>query len=147
VGAVVARGPALARIQADRTVDDLYVSGILQSAAVDVLTDPGWRSHLARLRAALRARRDEMARQVRGQLGSDALDLVPRGGLNLWVRTRDGVDMRDLAHRSRAAGVLFSPGDDWFPAEPTGSFLRLNYSRARPEIFEEAVATIAGLLP
>ncbi|QYF72484.1 PLP-dependent aminotransferase family protein [Cryobacterium sp. PAMC25264] len=147
VGAVVARGPALARIQADRTVDDLYVSGILQAAAVDVLTDPGWRSHLARLRGALRARRDEMARQVRGQLGTDALEVVPRGGLNLWVRTSDGVDMRDLARRSRAAGVLFSPGDDWFPAEPTGSFLRLNYSRARPEIFEEAVAIIAGLLP
>jgi DNA-binding transcriptional MocR family regulator len=146
VAAVVARGPALARIQVDRTVDDLYVSGILQQAAVDVLTDPGWRSHLTRLRGALRGRRDEMARQVRGQLGADALELVPRGGLNLWVRTSDGVDVADLARRSRAEGVLFSPGGDWFPAEATGSFFRLNYSRARPELFEGAVATLARLL-
>jgi len=147
VAAVVARGPALARIQVDRTVDDLYVSALLQAAAVDVLTDPGWRSHLTRLRGALRGRRDEMARQVRGQLGVDALELVPRGGLNLWVRLPDGVDVPDLARRSRAEGVLFSPGDDWFPAEPTGSFLRLNYSRARPEVFEPAVHTLARLLP
>jgi DNA-binding transcriptional MocR family regulator len=147
VAAVVARGPALARIQVDRTVDDLYVSGILQAAAVDALTDPGWRSHLGRLRGALRGRRNEMARQVHGHLGAEALDLLPKGGLNLWVRMPDGVDVTDLARRSRADGVLFSPGGDWFPAEPTGSFLRLNYSRARPEQFEEAVTVIARLLP
>jgi DNA-binding transcriptional MocR family regulator len=146
VAAVVARGPALARIQVDRTVDDLYVSGFLQQAAVDVLTDPGWRSHLTRLRGALRGRRDEMARQVRGQLGAESLELVPRGGLNLWVRTADGVDVTDLARRAAAEGVLFSPGGDWFPAEPTGSFFRLNYSRARPELFEPAVATLARLV-
>jgi DNA-binding transcriptional MocR family regulator len=147
VAAVVARGPALARIQVDRTVDDLYVSSILQAAAVDVLSDPGWRSHLTRLRGSLRSRRDEMARQVSGRMGAEALELVPKGGLNLWVRVPDGVDVADLARRSHAEGVLFSPGGDWFPAEPTGSFLRLNYSRARPELFEGAVATLARLLP
>jgi DNA-binding transcriptional MocR family regulator len=147
VAAVVARGPALARIQVDRTVDDLYVSGMLQQAAVDVLTDPGWRSHLVRLRGALRGRRDELARQVRGQLGADALELVPKGGLNLWVRTADGVDVAGLARRAATAGVLLSPGGDWFPAEPTGSFFRLNFSRARPELFEPAVARLARLLP
>jgi DNA-binding transcriptional MocR family regulator len=62
------------------------------------------------------------------------------------VRTADGVDVADLARRSGAEGVLFSPGGDWFPAEPTGSFFRLNYSRARPELFESAVATLARLL-
>jgi DNA-binding transcriptional MocR family regulator len=147
VAAVVARGPALARIQVDRTVDDLYVSGILQAAALSVLTDPGWRSHLGRLRGSLRGRRNEMARQVHGHLGAEALESVPKGGLNLWVRAPDGVDVTDLARRSRADGVLFSPGGDWFPAEPTGSFLRLNYSRARPEQFEQAVTVIARLLP
>ena len=147
VGAVIARGPALARIQVDRTVDDLYVSPILQSAALDVLCDPGWKTHLRRLRGDLRARRDELARQVVAQWGSEALPLVPRGGLNLWVRLGDRVDVKELAARSAQAGVIFAPGHDWFPAEPTGSFIRLNYSGARIEQFETAVTTIGELVP
>lgn len=147
VGAVIARGPALARIQVDRTVDDLYVSSILQNAALDVVTDPGWRSHLRRLRADLGARRDELARQVVAHLGADALTMVPHGGLNLWVRLPDRVDVIDLARRSRDSGVVFAPGNDWFPAEPTGSFIRLNYSGARIEQFGTAAETIARLLP
>jgi DNA-binding transcriptional MocR family regulator len=147
VGAVVARGPALARIQADRTVDDLYVSGVLQSAAIDVLRDPGWRSHLGRLRGQLRGRRDELARQVEAHLGADALTYLPRGGLNLWVRLADNVDVTRLVERSRHAGVMVAPGTDWFPTEPTGAFVRLNYSAARPEQFAAAMATVAAQLP
>ena len=146
VGAVIARGPALARIQVDRTVDDLYVSSVLQSAALDVLSDPGWKSHLRRLRSDLRARRDELARLVVAQWGSEALTQVPRGGLNLWVRLPDRVDVRALAARSARAGVILAPGNDWFPTEPTGSFIRLNYSGARIEQFESAVATVGGLV-
>ncbi|KQP53734.1 PLP-dependent aminotransferase family protein [Agreia sp. Leaf283] len=146
VGAVIARGPALARIQADRTVDDLYVSGVLQSAALDVVRDPGWRSHLGRLRVQLRDRRDELARQVEAHLGAGALTFLPRGGLNLWVRLADNVDVAGLVARSRAAGVMVAPGADWFPAEPTGSFIRLNYSGARPEQFAGAMETVAAQL-
>ena len=145
VGAVIARGPALARIQVDRTVDDLYVSPVLQAAALDVLSDPGWRSHLRRLRTDLRARRDELARHVVAEWGDEALTLVPKGGLNLWVRLSDRVDVRALASRSAHAGVVFAPGDDWFPAEPTGSFIRLNYSGARIGQFASAVSTIGRL--
>ena len=147
VAGVVARGPALARIQVDRTVDDLYVSGLLQAAAVDVLTSPGWRSHLGRLRAELRNRRDELARHVTAHFGAESLAAIPRGGLNLWVRLPDGTDVIELARRSLDAGTVLSSGPAWFPAEPTGSYVRLNYSGSRPERFEEGVTTIASLLP
>ncbi|RFA13287.1 GntR family transcriptional regulator [Subtercola boreus] len=142
VGVLIARGPALARIQVDRTVTDLYVSGMLQAAAVDVVTDPGWRSHLARLRSALRLRRDTLAGLVAGRLGAETLTSLPKGGLNLWLRFDDRSDARDLAARCLAAGLAVAPGNDWFPTEPPGSFLRLNYSGARPERFEEAVAIL-----
>lgn len=36
---------------------------------------------------------------------------------------RPGTAVRDC----EAAGVITAPGNEWFPAEPTGS-LRLNYS-------------------
>jgi DNA-binding transcriptional MocR family regulator len=145
VAAVIARGPALARIQVDRTVDDLYVSTVLQAASLDVVTDGGWRTHLVRLRAELAARRDELARNVVAEFGPGALTMLPRGGINLWVRLADGVDVTRLARRSRDAGVVIARGGDWFPAEATGSFIRLNYTGARLEQFAGAVATVARL--
>jgi DNA-binding transcriptional MocR family regulator len=146
VAAAIARGPARSRIQADRTVDDLYVSGLLQVAALDVVTNPGWSTHLRGLRSALRSRRDELARQVVTHLGPDALTSVPRGGLNLWVRLPDRTDVAGLVSRSRDAGVLVAPGTDWFPAEPPGAFLRFNYTGAPPDRFDAALATVASAL-
>lgn len=146
VAAAIARGPARVRIQADRTVDDLYVSGLLQVAALDVLTNPGWPTHLRALRTALRLRRDELARQVVEHLGADALTSVPRGGLNLWVRLPDRTDVAQLVTRTREAGVLLAPGADWFPAEPPGAFVRLNYTGAPTDHFGPALATVSSTL-
>lgn len=144
IAALVARGPARARLQTDRTVDDLYVSGLLQATAVDVLSSTGWDSHRARLRTELRTRRDEQARQVSAQLGPDALTLLPKGGLNLWVQLPDGTDTAALAARTRQEGVLVAPGSDWFPTESPGSYLRLNYAAAHPHQFGPALRTIAA---
>ena len=146
VGAVLARGPALARIQADRTVDDLYVSGLLQVAALEVLTQPAWRAHLRWLRGALRSRRDELARQVVAHLGAEALPSLPRGGLNLWLRLPDRTDVAALVRGAREAGVVVAPGDDWFPAEAPAPHLRLNYTGAPPERFAGALAALAELV-
>jgi DNA-binding transcriptional MocR family regulator len=43
--------------------------------------------------------------------------------------------------------VLVAPGTDWFPAEPPGAFLRLNYTGAPPDRFDAALATVASALP
>ncbi|UFS60515.1 aminotransferase-like domain-containing protein [Subtercola endophyticus] len=143
VGAVIARGPALARIQVDRTVTDLYVSGTLQAAALDVVTDPGWRSHLVRLREALRVRRDTLAAHVVEHLGAETLTYLPKGGLNLWLRFDDGVDVARLVAECLSKGVSMAPGGEWYPAEPPGSFVRLNFSGPHPERFGEGVEVIA----
>lgn len=58
VAAVIARGPARERILADRAAETMYVSGVLQAAALDVVTQPGWSAHLRGMRQQLRARRD-----------------------------------------------------------------------------------------
>jgi DNA-binding transcriptional MocR family regulator len=39
-----------------------------------------------------------------------------------------------------------SPGAEWFPAEPTGPFVRLNYSGPDPSRFGEAVRILADCL-
>ena len=143
VAGVTARGPARARIAADRTIDELYVSAVLQRAALDVLTAPGRAAHLRGTRAALRARRDALVGHIRRHLPEDALGALPAGGLNLWLRLRVA-SAQDLAERCSRRGVGVSPGDEWFPAEPPAAFLRLNHSGPDASRFEEAVRAIAA---
>jgi DNA-binding transcriptional MocR family regulator len=75
IAAVVARGPARDRILADRAAETMYVSGVLQAAALDVVTQPGWPAHLRGMRQQLRfpqrpARRERPGTRAAGPRGA-----------------------------------------------------------------------------
>lgn len=143
VAAVTARGPARDRILADRAAESMYVSGLLQAAALDVVTQPAWRTHLRSMRGLLRARRDLLVDALREHAPQAHLELVPRGGLNLWLRLSEGTDPQDIARRCQSRGVIIADGTEWFPAEASAPHIRLNYSGPNPERFPEA-ARILG---
>jgi DNA-binding transcriptional MocR family regulator len=146
VAAIIARGPVRDRILADRGAESMYVSGVLQAAALDVVTQPAWRSHLRGLREHLRMRRDLLVSCLARHVGAGHLDQVPRGGLHLWLRLPDQTDVDQLVHDCEADGVLVAAGTEWFPAEPSGPYLRLNFSGPEPERFEAAAQVIGRCL-
>ncbi|WP_457963241.1 PLP-dependent aminotransferase family protein [Arthrobacter sp. D1-29] len=142
IAGVIARGPARERILADRAAESMYVSGLLQAAALDVVTQPGWQTHLRSLRHQLQSRRDLLVASVRGHIPQAHLEHVPKGGLNLWLRLPDGTDLERLTLDCERAGVMIAAGTDWFPAEPAGAFIRLNYSGPNPGAFPEGARII-----
>lgn len=146
VAALIARGPARDRINADRATETMYVSSLLQAAALEVVTQPAWRHHLRRVRHQLRDRRNLLTESLHENLQTAHLEQIPPGGLNLWLRLPDGTDPHDLTRACEALGVIVSPGDEWFPAEPSGPYIRLNYSGPDPQRFPEAARTIAAAL-
>lgn len=146
IAAVIARGPARERILADRGAESMYVSGLLQAAALDVVTQPGWQTHLRSLRHQLRSRRDLLVSSLREHVPEAHLDLVPKGGLNLWVRLPDGTNLERLSRDCERAGVIIADGTEWFPAEPAGRYIRLNYSGPNPGAYPEATRILGQAL-
>ena len=146
VAAAIVRGPARERILADRGAESMYVSSLLQVAALEVVTQPGWRTHRRGLREQLRARRDLLAAAVREHLPAAAVEQLPAGGLNLWVRLPDGTDVDRLVVDCDRAGVVIASGAEWFPAEPAGPYVRLNYAGPNPARFAEGARVIGALL-
>jgi DNA-binding transcriptional MocR family regulator len=124
----------------------MYVSGLLQAAALDVVTQPGWHTHLRHMRQHLRMRRDLLLSSLRDGAPGLHVDHVPQGGLNLWVRLPDGTDVGDLVAACHTRGLVVAPGNEWFPAEPAGPYLRLNYSGENPERFGEAGRILGEVL-
>ena len=147
VAAVIARGPARERILADRAAESMYVSGLLQAAALDVVTQPGWQTHLRGLRHQLRARRDLLVASLREHAPQAHLEPRAQGRAEpLGAPAR-----RDRPRAARSAtakppGVIIAAGNEWFPAEPAGPFIRLNYSGPNPGAFPEGARIIGQML-
>ncbi|WP_441960560.1 aminotransferase-like domain-containing protein [Mycolicibacterium houstonense] len=146
VAAMVVRGPARDRLLADRGAESMYVSGLLQAAALDVVTQPAWRTHLRGLRQQLRVRRDLLIAAVAEHAPGARLEQVPRGGLHLWLRLPDATDLQRLVRDCEAESVLVAAGDEWFPAEPSGPYLRLNFCGPDPQRFAEGARIIGRAL-
>lgn len=146
VAAVVARGPVRDRILADAVAESMYVSRLLQTAALDVVTQPAWSSHLRALSNQLRNRRDLMVESLRVHAPAAHLEAVPSGGLNTWVRLPDGSDVARVVQICESRGLLITSGDESFPAEPAGPFVRLNYAGPDPGAFGDAARILASVL-
>lgn len=146
IAGIIARGPARERILADAQAVSMYVSGLLQAVALDVVTQPAWRTHLRNVRHQLAARRDLLVEALREHAPTAHLEAVPAGGLNLWLRLPDTTDLARVVRDCESAGVLVAAGDEWFPAEPTGPHLRLNYSGASPGAFPDGARVIGAAL-
>jgi DNA-binding transcriptional MocR family regulator len=146
VAAVIARGPARERILAVHGSESMYVSGLLQAAALDVVTQPAWQTHLRGLRHQLQARRDLLVTSLRQQAPQAHIDQLPKGGLNLWARLPDGTDLEQLARDCEANGVIIAAGTEWFPAEPAGPYIRLNYAGPNPGAFPEGARILGQAL-
>jgi len=145
VAGIVARGPARERLLATAQAEAMYVSGLLQTVAVDVVSQPAWRTHVRGLRQQLAGRRDLLAAALHEHV-PEATFALPAGGLNLWLRLPDGTDVRRLARDCEAEGVVIAAGDEWFPAEPTAPYVRLNFSGPDPGSFERGAMVIGAAL-
>jgi DNA-binding transcriptional MocR family regulator len=146
VAAVIVRGPARDRILADRAAETMYVSGVLQAAALEVVTSPGWTSHLRGMQQQLRGRRDLLIDSVETHAPEVHIEHVPVGGLNLWARLPGGTDADGLVRECEIRGLLIAPGAEWFPAEPSGPFVRLNFAAEAPARFAEAGQVLGAAL-
>lgn len=146
VAGLIARGPARDRVLADTGAQSMYVSGALQAVALDIVTQPAWRTHVRSLRSQLASRRDLLIDALKEHAPTTHLEATPRGGLNLWLRLPDDTDLHQLVRDCEARGVVIAAGDDWFPAEPAGRYLRLNYSGPNPGSFPDAARVIGEAL-
>ena len=146
VGAIISRGPVADRLRALRAVDDLFVAGPLQEAALELVSRPAWPRHLRALSLALGSRAATLASAV-SRLLPDIDFQLPRGGMHLWASLPAGTDDVAAAEAAHGAGVVVMPGRPFFPAEPPGPYLRLAFCGTASEAhLVTAVSRLADAL-
>jgi 2-aminoadipate transaminase len=141
VGYIVAPWAQLSRMVALKTDAG---SGALEQMVLAEFCERHFDSHVPALTRALKAKLDVLTDALAEHLGTAAEYDDPKGGIFLWVKLPDVVDVPRLATAALARGVAINPGPEWSTdATWSRSRLRLCFASATPEEIREGVAVLA----
>ncbi|MFI4981253.1 MAG: aminotransferase class I/II-fold pyridoxal phosphate-dependent enzyme, partial [Nevskiales bacterium] len=100
--------------------------------------------HIKQLAGVLRDKLDTMVEAVAREFGTAAQAVRPKGGIFLWIRLPDSVDVRKLVKPAAEAGIAFNPGPEWScNAEAAKSHLRLCFALLSKADIDAGIAAFA----
>jgi len=125
---------------------DLHTPSLTQYIAAEAINRGVIRSHLPRIREVYRRKRDIMLKALEGYMPPGVRWTKPVGGMFVWVWFPEEVNSRKLLERAVEKGVVFVPGDAFYPNGGGENTARLNFSYPSPEELREGVRRLAEAL-
>ena len=143
VGFIVAPWQILSRMLALKTDAG---SGALEQMVLAEYCAPHFQTHVPELRQRLRKKLDTLADALGEQFGTAAEFDYPPGGIFLWVKLPDNVDIMKLNEAALAAGVAINPGPNWsVDKDWSKSRMRLCFASPSHEDIRAGVAVLADV--
>ena len=119
-------------------------TGALEQMVVAEYFSKHFQSHVDELAGALKDKCDLMVEAVEREFGTAVEPWVPKGGIFLWMKLPDQVDVRKLVQPALKAGIAFNPGPEWaVDGEASKSRLRLCFGLTTKQEIVEGVAAFA----
>ena len=115
---------ARARQSVDRQGDQ-----VLEHAVAELFEDGELARHTRKMRRSYEARRDALIHALRRELGSAVSFDVPAGGITLWLRVADGIDLQAWRTRALAHGVAFTTARELAFDGRARPYFRVGYAR------------------
>ncbi len=143
LGYMIADWEFLSRVIAIKSAGDSG-TGALEQMTVAEYFSQHFAEHVEELSRTLKDKLDTMVEAVAREFGTAAEPWLPKGGIFLWLKLPDQVDVRKLLQPALKAGVAFNPGPEWtVDGEANKSRLRLCFGSATKEEIREGVAAFA----
>jgi GntR family transcriptional regulator / MocR family aminotransferase len=147
LGYIHAPPEAIATFSEHRRSIDGQGDGALELAIAELLEDGEIPQHVWRMRRIYAARREALASALRRELGDVLEFAVPPGGMALWCKVSERVELDRWAERSAAAGAPFEVGRrSSFDGSPVQA-LRLGFAAEAEKELREGVRRMAAALP
>jgi 2-aminoadipate transaminase len=133
----------MSRMVAIKTANDSG-TGALEQIVVAEYFSKHFQEHVDELSQALKGKLDTMVEAVAREFGTAVEPWAPKGGIFLWMKLPDEVDVRKLVQPALKAGVAFNPGPEWaVDGEASKSRLRLCFGLTTKEEIRDGVAAFA----
>lgn len=143
IGYIVADWTVLGRIL---SVKNDAGSGALEQMVVAEYVTDRFHDHVESLTDGLKEKLDTMVDALAQEFGTDAELFVPKGGIFLWLKLPDTVDVRIFTQAALAQGLAFNPGPEWAcDAEGARSYMRLCFALPSPEKIREGISELARI--
>jgi 2-aminoadipate transaminase len=119
---------------------DLCTGRFSQLLVLETLRRLDIDSHLSRIRAVYKSKRDAMHRALTASLADVCAWTLPSGGMFFWVKLRYAdVPVRRLLVRCVKNGVAFADGASFFATPGAQPFMRLNFTQPSPSEMAEGL--------
>lgn len=133
-----------------RFLRDRHGDPALECALAELLEDGDIARHVWRARRVYLARRDALLETLQRLLPSELSFTVPAGGMALWTRVREDIDVDAWATRASAEGkrgVHLRVGRDFAFDGKSKPFMRLGFAYLTEAEMHEGVETLRRTLP
>jgi len=145
LGYVMADWSFMSRMVAIKTAGDSG-TGALEQMVVAEYFSKHFEEHVAELSGALKDKLDTMVEALEREFGTIVEPWLPKGGIFLWMKLPDQVDVRKLVQPALKAGIAFNPGPEWaVDGEASKSRLRLCFGLTTKEEIRDGVARFARI--
>jgi GntR family transcriptional regulator/MocR family aminotransferase len=134
------------RLASLRAASDARGDAAVECAVAELFEDGELLRHVRRTRRIYMARRDALADSLKRRLGSAIEFRVPDGGMALWARVDDGIDLPAWARAGERAGVRFQSAQPYDFLGREQPFMRLGFSYHDEAELDEAVSRMARAL-
>jgi 2-aminoadipate transaminase len=143
VGYAVAEWPILARMIACKNDGG---TGALDQMIVAEYFSKYFDQHVGALAGVLKEKFDTMIEAVEAEFGTSAEIWKPKGGIFMWPKLPDSVDVRKLVEPAANAGIQFNPGPEWVcNPEAAKSYMRLCFALPSKPVIRSGIASLAQL--
>jgi GntR family transcriptional regulator/MocR family aminotransferase len=122
---------------------DLATSPVLQAGLATFCRAGGYDRHVRRVAKEVERRLARAFTALERHLPDGSTFARPDGGLTVWVTLPDAIDTLALLPAAREAGIVYAPGQLFFPDGRRSSALRLSIAQVSPDEVERA-ARILG---
>ncbi|HUC11744.1 MAG TPA: PLP-dependent aminotransferase family protein [Stellaceae bacterium] len=120
-------------------------TGALEQMVVAEYFSRSFSEHVGELSGVLKEKLDTMVDALEREFGTAVEKMWrPKGGIFLWIKLPDQVDVTTLVAPAAKEGLVFNPGPEWScnPAE-SKSHMRLCFALPSKAAIREGVATLA----
>src|SRR5580704_1532656 len=143
LGYAVADWEAMSRLVALKREADSGTGAVEQMVVAEYFA-PNFARHVGELTGVLRDKLDTMVDALEKEFGTAVEPWQPDGGIFLWIKLPDAVDVRKRLQPAAAAGIVFNPGPDWAcRPEAATSHMRLCFALPSKQDIRDGIAALA----
>ena len=139
VGWVVAPRPLARYLVHEKYNQDIHTPPLLQAALLKFCKEGSLDRHIKRTRGLYRERLDALYDALDRYFAGRARWVKVEGGFSAWVEFPERLDLRAAMEGAKERGVLYAPGDAFYPDGRGRNCIRLGFSRLTPERIQEGM--------